>query len=56
MATSTKPEISPATENLHAVPLTIEGSAVLHQMFHFRWAEWRKLSDTERHEILAEAS
>jgi hydrogen peroxide-dependent heme synthase len=56
MATSTKPEIGPATENLHAVPLTIEGSAVLHQMFHFRWAEWRKLGDPERHEILAEAS
>ncbi len=56
MATTTKPEIGSATEKLHAVPLTIEGSAVLHQMFHFRWPEWRKLSDSQRHEILSEAS
>jgi len=31
-----------ATE-LPAVPLTLEGYSVLHQMYRFRWAEWRKL-------------
>jgi chlorite dismutase len=44
-----------AAKPLHAVPLTIEGSSVLHQMFRFRWAEWRKLTDAQRHEIAAEA-
>lgn len=63
MASGTKVEISsttrdPATENdvLHAVPLTLEGSAVLHQMFHFRWPEWRKISAGQQHEILGEAA
>ncbi|HKW76135.1 MAG TPA: hydrogen peroxide-dependent heme synthase [Terriglobales bacterium] len=55
MASGTKPEISPTTQELHAVPLTIDGSSVLHQMFHFRWAAWRKLKATEQHEVLAEA-
>ncbi|HYL92174.1 MAG TPA: hydrogen peroxide-dependent heme synthase [Alphaproteobacteria bacterium] len=46
----------PAGENLYAVPLTLEGSSVLHQMFRIRWAEWRKLSAALRQEIAAEAS
>jgi peroxiredoxin len=29
---------------------------VLHQMFRFRWAEWRKLSGAQQHQIAAEAS
>ena len=36
---------------LHAVPLTLEGLSVLHQMFRFRWPEWRKLSATRQQEI-----
>ncbi len=28
------------------MPLTLEGLSVLHQMFRFRWPEWRKLSAT----------
>jgi chlorite dismutase len=56
MATTTKAEIKITDSDLHAVPLTLEGSSVLHQMFRFRWAEWRKLSQTEQHEIAAEAS
>ncbi len=43
------------SEKLHAVPLTLEGSSVLHQMFRFRWTEWRKLAAVEQREILAEA-
>jgi len=55
MASIGKAETRTQTETLHAVPLTLEGSSVLHQMFHFRWAEWRKLSAAQQHEILAEA-
>ncbi len=52
---STKAEIKPLSTELHAVPLTLEGSSVLHQMFRFRWAEWRKLTDAQRNEIAGEA-
>jgi peroxiredoxin len=55
MAT-TKAEVKIPGSDLHAVPLTLEGSSVLHQMFRFRWAEWRKLSAAQQHEIAAEAS
>jgi hydrogen peroxide-dependent heme synthase len=43
------PEIPP-------VPLTLEGSWVLHQMFRWRRSEWRKLSDSQRQQIVEEAS
>lgn len=33
---------------LPAVPLTLEGASVLHQMMHFDWAAWRKLAPTEQ--------
>src|SRR4029077_5597594 len=55
MAT-TKAEMKITRGELHAEPLTIEGASVLHQMFRFRWAEWRKLSTAQQHEIAAEAS
>jgi peroxiredoxin len=55
MASIGKAETRTQAENLHAVPLTLEGSSVLHQMFHFRWAEWRKLAPAQQHEVLAEA-
>ncbi len=38
-----------------AVPLTIEGASVLHQMMRFRWPAWRSLSSAARSEIVAEA-
>jgi hydrogen peroxide-dependent heme synthase len=56
MATTTKAEMKITSGDLFAVPLTIEGSSVLHQMFRFRWSEWRKLSQVQQHEIAAEAS
>jgi peroxiredoxin len=43
-------------EDLFAVPMTLEGTSVLHQMFRFRWAEWRKLPDVQRREIASEAT
>jgi len=38
------------------MPLTLEGSAVLHQMVRVRWQGWRGLPAEERTSILAEAS
>ena len=37
------------------VPLTLEGSALLHQFFRFDWKSWRSRSDDERKKIAAEA-
>jgi hydrogen peroxide-dependent heme synthase len=56
MASSMKAEIKISRSELHAVPLTVEGSSVLHQMFRFRWAEWRKLNEAQRQQIAAEAA
>src|SRR6266404_3571641 len=56
MVSTTKAEMNMISEELHSVPLTIDGSSVLHQMFRFRWAEWRKLTAAQQHEIVAEAS
>jgi chlorite dismutase len=39
-----------------AVPLTVEGASVLHQMMRFRRPAWRALSAEGRSEILAEAT
>jgi peroxiredoxin len=43
-------------DNMPAVPLTIEGSSVLHQMLRVRWGAWRSLPEGERAAMLAEAS
>src|SRR3954447_8495126 len=42
--------------DLPPVPLTIEGSSLLHQMFRLRWSDWRRLSAPDRDEMVAEAS
>jgi chlorite dismutase len=42
------------TQHLPAVPLTLEGYSVLHQMFRFRWADWRKLELSRQAEIARE--
>jgi len=42
--------------DLPAVPLTLEGLSVLHQMFRFRWAEWRKVDEGRRAQIAKEAA
>ena len=39
-----------------AVPLTLDGSAVLHQMFRIRWEQWRALSPEDRQAITDEAT
>ena len=43
-------------DNLPPVPLTLEGSGVLHQMVRVRWPGWRALPDAERAAILEEAA
>jgi chlorite dismutase len=40
---------------LPALPLTIEGASVLHQMFRLRWGAWNQLPPAERAAIAAEA-
>ena len=42
--------------NLPAMPLTMEGSWVLHQMVRFDWAAWRLLSKPQQELIATEAS
>ena len=37
------------------VPLTLEGSAVLHQFFRFDWKAWRALSAADRDRVAAES-
>jgi peroxiredoxin len=41
---------------LPAVPLTVEGASVLHQMMRFRWPAWRALSPEARAEVIGEAA
>src|SRR5579885_720130 len=41
---------------LPAVPLTVEGASVLHQMMRVRRAAWRELAPEKQSAILAEAS
>src|SRR4051794_12126117 len=41
---------------LPAVPLTLDGSYILHQMFRIRWPEWRALCAADQREIVEEAS
>lgn len=43
-------------DNLPPVPLTIEGSSVLHQMLRLRWAAWRAIPAADRASILNEAA
>jgi hydrogen peroxide-dependent heme synthase len=38
-----------------AVPLTIEGSSMLHQLFRFNWKTWRALSPAEQQRIASVA-
>lgn len=42
--------------NTPPVPLTVEGSSVLHQMFHVDWLAWRSCGGTRQKEILSEAA
>ena len=45
-----------ATGELSPVPLTLEGSAVLHQMLRVRWAAWRQLSKSTQAGLVNDAA
>jgi hydrogen peroxide-dependent heme synthase len=45
-----------ASAEMPAVPLTIEGYSVLHQMYRFRWKDWRPLRPAHKQEIADEAA
>ena len=51
--TTEAPAVSPAAL---AVPLTLEGASVLHQMFRLRWSAWRQLPPGRRGAILDQAA
>jgi len=42
--------------SLPAVPLTVEGASVLHQMMRIKWPSWRGLAPDDRAAILGEAT
>src|SRR5437588_11988507 len=44
------------TSRIPAVPLTLEGSSVLHRMLRFDSSRWRSLTEDERNKIADEAS
>ncbi len=48
--------VATVSTDLPAVPLTLEGLSVLHQMFRFRWPEWRKLDPSRQADIAREAA
>lgn len=50
------PDRDPAAAEIPATPLSLEGFAVLHQMFRVRRAAWRALDSGEQDRILSEAS
>jgi hydrogen peroxide-dependent heme synthase len=45
-----------ASQQAPAVPLTIEGYSVLHQMMRFRWTAWREVPTAQREEVVHEAA
>jgi len=51
--TNSEPGVETAA--LPAVPLTLEGACVLHQIMRFRWSAWRRLSSSEKTEIVQAA-
>ncbi len=53
---STNAGVQAVSTDLPAVPLTLEGLSVLHQMFRFRWPEWRKLDPSRQSDIAREAA
>ncbi len=56
MAAITNPPPQTAADQLPAVPLTLEGASMLHQMLRVRWTAWKQLATTERAEIAEEAA
>jgi chlorite dismutase len=45
-----------ASAETPAVPLTVEGYSVLHQMMKFRWSAWQALGEAQRRDIVHQAT
>src|ERR1700722_8648818 len=56
MATVTNVPPETAVERLQAVPLTLEGASMLHQMLKVRWTAWKHLGAPQRADIALEAA
>jgi hydrogen peroxide-dependent heme synthase len=57
MMVTTRTTRSPAvSQEIPALPLTVEGYDVLHQMMRIRWAAWRQQAPPQKQEILREAT
>ena len=57
MATTTRPvQPETASAEMPAVPLTIEGYSVLHQMMRIRWSAWRQLRAAQKTDVVHEAA
>jgi chlorite dismutase len=52
--TNAPPEV--AAERLPAVPLTLEGASMLHQMLRVRWTAWKQLAGADQAKIAQEAA
>ena len=52
----TTADVKALAKALPALPLTIEGSSVLHQMMRVRWPAWRALSAAEKAAVAREAA
>lgn len=48
--------VSAGQRELPALPLTMEGSSVLHQMMRVRWSAWQKVTPAEHERLLREIS
>src|SRR5262245_49908891 len=49
-------EKDPTAGLLPAVPLTLDGAYILHQMFRVRWSAWRALGASDQKSILDRAT
>ena len=56
MSSSRPPGPKAVSEEIPAVPLTIEGYSVLHQMMRVRWAGWRPLAAADKRAMVDEAA
>ena len=43
------------SSDIPAVPLTLEGYSILHQIMRFRWSAWRALTVSEKTQVVQEA-
>src|SRR6266496_329309 len=50
-----EPKNQPAS-GVPAVPLALDGSYILHQMFRIRWSAWRALAASDQKHILDRAT